>query len=70
MKFISGAIVIFSGCMLWASGSIGASLSIINSAPHHNAAEFATWGGFGVVLAGFAVIVLALISRAGDGDLR
>jgi hypothetical protein len=68
MRYISGAIVVFSGCVLWASGSIGASLSIINNAPHHNAAEFATWGGFAVLLAGFALILLTLASRSGGRD--
>jgi hypothetical protein len=63
MRFISGAIVVFAGCLLWATGSIGATLSIINNAPQHSPAEFATWGGFGVMIAGFVLTVLALGNR-------
>jgi hypothetical protein len=68
MRFISGAIVVFSGCVLWAAGSIGASLSIIEKAEHHTPAEFATWGGFGVMIAGLLIIGLTLLSPQSGRD--
>jgi uncharacterized membrane protein len=52
MKSIACAIVIFSGCLLWASGVIADALAYSNKVSL-DAAQVAIWGGIIVVVTGF-----------------
>lgn len=56
MKSIAGAIVIFSGCLLWASGVFADALVRMHSG-NIGASQMATWGGVIVVLAGFVSLL-------------
>jgi hypothetical protein len=64
MKSIASAIIVFSGCLLWASGMFAVTLSHMYQG-NIGAGEMATWGGIGVTVVG---LVLFLVAIAGKRD--
>ncbi len=63
MKFLAGAIVVFSGCVLWASGTFAVTLTYMHSG-NVSSGQMAIGGGILVVLLGFFVVYLEFLSQA------
>jgi hypothetical protein len=63
MKFLAGAIVVFSGCFLWASGTFAVTLTYMHSG-NVGSGQLAIGGGILVVLMGFFVVYLEFLSQA------
>lgn len=62
MKPIAAAIVVFSGCLLWASGSFQVTLTHMNQG-NIGAGQTATWGGIGVTVVGLVLFFMAIAGK-------
>ena len=69
MKFIAGAIVVFSGCILWACGTFAVTLTYMHSG-NVSSGQMAIGGGIAVVLLGCFVIYMEFLSQAIEPDLN
>ncbi len=67
MKFIAGAIVVFSGCFLWASGTFAVTLTHMHGG-NVSAGQLAIGGGIAVVLLGCFVAYMEFLSQAIEPD--
>jgi hypothetical protein len=59
MRTIAGAIVLFSGALLWSAATISYSLLFMAKTGNQHPAELATWGGIAIVAVGLILTLLA-----------
>lgn len=59
MRFIAGAVVVLSGCILWGSGACAVSMVYMAEGGNLATANIATYGGMAVVAGGCLLLLLA-----------
>jgi hypothetical protein len=55
MRAIAGAIVMFSGALLWSAATVSYSLLFMAKTGNRHPAELATWGGIAIVAVGLMI---------------